>query len=63
MAKYYATYKGDGKKEELTREEWAERIGKEKEGLLELLETGGGINHDNKYATDFFIYEVDRKAR
>ena len=60
--KYVAIDKGDGEKEELTRDNFIERIakGRNVEGMIQCMETGCGINHSNKYETDFYIYEVER---
>jgi len=62
--RYFVIWKQDGKKEEITREEFVEKISKGRDisAIIEAMETGslGGLPHSNKYQTNFAVYEVER---
>ena len=62
--KYFVIWKGDNKKEEITREDFVEKIskGRDMSVIIEAMETGslGGLPHSNKYQTSFAFYEVER---
>ena len=62
--RYFRTWKEDGKKEEITREEFIEKIsqGRDMSVVIEAMETGSldGLPHSNKYQTNFAVYEVER---
>ena len=62
--RYFRIWKDDGKKEELAREEFVEKIshGRDMSVVIEAMEKGSldGLPHSNKYETNFAIYEVER---